>query len=985
MSKRMFALGLAAAVCAARCNTTSAPPPPACDVIAPIVSGFPADTVWGFADLHAHPGIESAFFGRLIWGTAADDAPVNASELPAIAPCPVETHDRDATSPVDRAVGEQLFPAVAGLTGFAHAPVGSIAYRPASAWPNGRDVIHQAMNVSSIRRAYEGGLRLMFAATTDDQVISALLTGPNLDNGFVPDASADYASARAQLDFITGVVNQNSDWMGVARTPKEARAIINSGKLALVLALEMEGLRESDVDTLRDDYGVRHITPIHLIDNDVGGTAANGDLFNAASAEVSAIYRSDALPRKYMDLAASPFFDHAMGLPKQLGTLSPAPVYAELDDLPYAAYSALCYEPLAACAGVAAPPSTSFIELGQINARGLCSTLADCNLSPHPGSARIRHLIDQQMMIDLSHMGIRSEEDTLGLDATYPFLATHGDIAHLCKGNPAQPPCSDATRTPFTERALEAEDARSVVARGGVLGLGTSMKNYSTRGVLAVRGGPLLTLSPTNARAGACVSPSTSGCADVVRANVDTATPIDTIEIQTIGGITGTQGNAQPFVRVEMRANAAPDSYQRRVLVEPMSCTAQSCTGSVALGTRDEATSDAGGPVCAALDCATAGACGASAYTADDIESVTLEWLYLACDLDCQKSASSDVVARQCQSTWSDDGSPHWTIDEVDLSANATPIVSLGATIASPLADLHKDRGTLLVYSRDDRPEVNADVPATGHLLKVSMRASPDSDLLGASPDQPGANVCFSIRQNVNGACVSTGAAIPDSATECSSASGWWNLNQRGEWASNIELFSFARFAGLESSICGVDIAVLDWQMASSFSIDEVKIESMEDPVGHWIRRYADVEKQVANGAMGTFAFGTDFNGVNGTIDISEFPVPNGALAASACPLTNPTGTPAPLAPMRFRNPDGSVGDEVLIDERGLGTYGMLADMLAIIDTYPGCGHDVHDSLMLSAEATLRAWEAIVDPETLATRPPLPKATFACGPPPGIP
>ena len=927
--------------------------------------------------MHSHPAIERAFFGHLIWGTAVDDAPVNAGELPAIAPCPVETHDRDATSPIDRAVGEQLFPQVAGLTGFAHGPVGSVDYRATSAWPNARDVIHQQMNIASIRRAYEGGLRLMFASTTDDQVIAALLTGPNLDDAFVPTTGADYDSARQQIDLIQSIVAQNSPWMGIARTPSEARAIINSGRLALVLSLEMEGLREEDVDKLRDDFGVRHIIPIHLIDNDIGGTAANGDLFNAASAEVSQIYRSDHATLQYMNLAASPSFDHVMGLPKQLGTLSP-PVYAQLDDVPYSLYSMLCYEPLEGCSKPIAQPA-DFIEQGQVNARGLCSTLADCAnpANPRPGSARIQHLIDTNMLVDVSHMSMASVRDTLAVVAAqsraYPIMASHGDVAHLCIGNPKQPPCvDDSTFAPGSERSIEGEYARQIVDHGGVLGLGTGMKAYAARDVLAARGGPLFTLS-----AGA---PRVS-FEPAARLTIDPAATVATIDVKTLGGITSTVGNAQPFVRVEMRANTTKDSYQRHVFEQPLTCSALSCVGSVALPMRDEAMTP--GPTttsaCAPLDCGTAGACGSSPYTVDDIQSVTLEWLYLGCDLDCQKHASG-VTPRQCQSTWDDDRAPHWTIDRVDVSASGLPIASLAN---APVADLGKKRGALVAYDRDDRPETALSVPASGRLLKVSMRSSQDSSLLGASPDEPGANVCFAIREKVNGQCVSTAQPLPVDATDCTAASGWWNLNQRGEWASGVTLFAFARFPDSDDSICGLDVSVIDWQGSpSALDVDEMRIEAIEDPLGRWVRRYAELAKQVANGQLGAFAFGTDFNGLNGVMDISELPLPANALAASACPIAGTGTTPTPLAPMRFRNADGSLGGEVRIDERGLGTYGLLADFVAIVAQYPGCGGDVHDSLMLSAEATLRAWERIVDPQTAAARPPLPTRPFACLAPP---
>ena len=47
-----------------------------------------------------------------------------------------------------------------------------------SGWPNGRDVLHQQMQISSIRRAYEGGLRIMLASATDSQALGHLLGGP---------------------------------------------------------------------------------------------------------------------------------------------------------------------------------------------------------------------------------------------------------------------------------------------------------------------------------------------------------------------------------------------------------------------------------------------------------------------------------------------------------------------------------------------------------------------------------------------------------------------------------------------------------------------------------------------------------------------------------------------------------------------------------------------------------------------------------------
>ncbi len=120
MNRAVPVIVAAVVVAAISCQEHVTQGPPPCMAIAPPpdVPGLPSDTVWGFADLHAHPAIERAFGGRLIWGSAIDEAPVNASELPMIASCPVETHDHDAASPIDHEVGSLVFPQVAQIGPF---------------------------------------------------------------------------------------------------------------------------------------------------------------------------------------------------------------------------------------------------------------------------------------------------------------------------------------------------------------------------------------------------------------------------------------------------------------------------------------------------------------------------------------------------------------------------------------------------------------------------------------------------------------------------------------------------------------------------------------------------------------------------------------------------------------------------------------------------------------------------------------------------
>ncbi|MGH7440098.1 MAG: hypothetical protein ACRENE_30780 [Polyangiaceae bacterium] len=1019
MSRRWLDVGLPLALsvtlgCSSAPSWTS--PPPCQALQAPADAGVAADSgvVWGFADLHAHPATELAFESRLIWGAADQDGHVDATQLPVIQSCPVETHDTNASSPLDHQVGSIVFPMVAKVASYAHAPVGDLSYRPSDSWPNARDVIHQQMNVSAIRRAYEGGLRLMFASTTDDQLVGALLKGPSFLNAFVPTSDADYISAQKQLELIERIVEENESWMGIARTPDDARRLIRNGQLALVLSLEMNGITESQLNDLVDRYGVQHIIPVHLIDNDVGGTAVTSDLFNASSAESSEIYRQDHHPLGYEDVAPTTALSPGLSRPMEIQSLSP-PLYANVGNIPFMAYKDDCYEPLGYCDTPSAVTS-KFTQLGQINFRGLCTTKDECAKGLRPGAARIAHMMQKHLFVDVSHMGYRSVADTLtvtpdsskvacvgGLAApsggapTYPLIASHGDFVHLCDAPGAPSPCFDnaAPTDPLTswsgnERSLDGAQARAIVARHGVLGLGTGTGTYGTRPVLDARGGPLLSFGLSGGQASGCVAvPGSDGrpmgacgpAVDATAADQHAADVVRSIEIQTRGGLKADPANplnAHPYVRVSL---LGPDGthYQRHIVDAPLACSDQGCFASIPLGLQtgqvqltpscddSSAVTSSGGSTqvtaCSPVPAAPCAGGTCAPYTIDHIDGISLEMHYLECDQGCF-NVSDNKSDLTCQQQSGSSVAPQWAIDEATAIAmtdggSVTLTDVIGGT-SQPLASIDSNRGSFSVYERGDRPSQGDQWPVSGHLLRISIDSGAENLLAGATTTQAGANVCAALRVASGGGCPANHGPA-QGAQEC--PAGWAKMNQRGAWAKGTTLYAFARTTGAASEVCGVDIAVLDVDPSSPpWTVDRVKVEAIEDPVGRFVRRYSAVANAVAGGHMGTLAFGTDFNGLNGTMDISEGSVSKGAVAASACPVDGASDAQAPqlLAPVRLRHGDGSLGAPVLIEERGLATYGQLADMMAIIKTYPGCGADVYDSLMLSAEATIRTWEAIL-------------------------
>ena len=365
----LLAGGLATIAATGAC--AAAPPnPEACDPVPPQVTDAPDGAVWGFADLHAHPAIERAFGGRLIWGTAVDPEPVSGAALPRIDACPVETHDRDLTSPIDRAVGAELFPNV-GAARRLRSRAGGQHRLPSHERLAQRTRHHppadeRVVDPSCVRRRAAPDVRVdhrrpgAVGAPLRADPRQWLRPGPArrlcLGEGA---ARLDPGDRRAEprLDVDRA---ESSGSSGTSSTKAGSRWSPRSNERLRDVAPNL---------SLVTDYGVRHVLPIHLIDNDVGGTAANGDLFNASSAAVSEnlperqgaaslpLGRRDAHVRAAARLAAAS--RHAPA-----GTALRRP---RAD--PVLALRRPLLQPLAACSGTAATGAT-FLEFGQQNVKG---------------------------------------------------------------------------------------------------------------------------------------------------------------------------------------------------------------------------------------------------------------------------------------------------------------------------------------------------------------------------------------------------------------------------------------------------------------------------------------------------------------------------------------------------------------------------------------------------------------------------------------
>jgi hypothetical protein len=96
-------------------------------------------------------------------------------------------------------------------------------------WPHFSSASHQQMWVDWIKRAYQGGLRVMVTLTVNSELLGAVLSGDG--------PMDDKASADLQIEEIKSFVDRHKDFMELARTSEDMRRIIRSNKMAVILGM----------------------------------------------------------------------------------------------------------------------------------------------------------------------------------------------------------------------------------------------------------------------------------------------------------------------------------------------------------------------------------------------------------------------------------------------------------------------------------------------------------------------------------------------------------------------------------------------------------------------------------------------------------------------------------------------------------------------------------------------------------------------------
>jgi microsomal dipeptidase-like Zn-dependent dipeptidase len=399
--------------------------------------------LWGVADLHAHPathygfGADSSGDGGMFWGKPGlGAASVNlGADLPLCATDKHDGFDGDAVRHGTRVAVIGQTDQIGGI------PHGADGFPSFTGWPHARSVLHQQMHVSWLRRAYEGGLRLMVATAVDNQTLAMLWHRQYGKDPPSVDSTFDFESAKRQLAFITNLAAANSQWMAIARTPAEARQIIAGNRLALVLGVEMDTLTQAQILDLQRTHGVRLVTPIHLADNTFGGAALYEDSFNT---------NNFFLNGRFFDLAPDPLLTYRPSS-QQIFLRYVSNDLTSGGDL--VKWGAMEPTPMP----IVLPPCPT-TPCGYRNSLGLRS------------STRIENLMRAGLLIDLAHMSDLAMTQTIELAERhgYPVLNTHSGIRN------------DDNRA-RDERSMRASLATRMARLGGMLGLGPGDVGGSTQ------------------------------------------------------------------------------------------------------------------------------------------------------------------------------------------------------------------------------------------------------------------------------------------------------------------------------------------------------------------------------------------------------------------------------------------------------------------------------------------------------------------------
>ena len=349
----------------------------------PLKGATPTSRVRGFLDAHTHISAFEFLGGKFHCGRPWSPYGVGV----ALKDC--DDHQPNGAG----AVAENVL-----TTG---SPVGTHdthGWETFAGWPRHESLTHEGTYWKWVERAWRGGLRVLVNDLVENRALCELYPLKQNDCNDMQSVRLQARDMFALQDYIDAQYRgPGKGFFRIVRTPVEARRVINEGKLAVVLGVEVSevldcGLQngapqcdEAQIDAGLGELhalGVRSVFPVHKFDNALGGTAfdhgATGLLVNTGN--------------KY---ATGEWWDAQPCAPGAEADHSPTNLSGN-SELVYAVFGE-AVAPLLAGDLPAYPPGPL------CNPKGLTSL----------GAYAVNALADRGMIIETDHMSVKARQETL--------------------------------------------------------------------------------------------------------------------------------------------------------------------------------------------------------------------------------------------------------------------------------------------------------------------------------------------------------------------------------------------------------------------------------------------------------------------------------------------------------------------------------------------------------------------------------------------
>jgi microsomal dipeptidase-like Zn-dependent dipeptidase len=357
----------------------------------------PLGRLYGFADLHLHVTADMRAGGRVIYGRA-----FHRFGIPRALSADAGAHGADGSLDV---TGNLLR---TGLPFGTHDTHGWPSFR---GWPVHDTNTHQQVYFRWLERAWRAGLRLVVAQTVEDEPLCRIVPRRAYSCDETQAVARQVRRLRALHDYVDAQSGgRGGGWFRLVYGPRQARRVIERGKLAVVIGVESSNpfgcsLRMGTPRCTRADVdrgisrlhrlGVRSLFVAHWVDNALAGAALEGDVRGVF---INVFNRFQT--GRYFTTSACP--SPSQG--EEVRTLSPAEMQVLAGFYPAAA-------PLLGEGMPTYPPGR------RCNRRGLTEL----------GRYALRRLMARHMLIEADHLSERARESALALAERrrYPLVSSH--------------------------------------------------------------------------------------------------------------------------------------------------------------------------------------------------------------------------------------------------------------------------------------------------------------------------------------------------------------------------------------------------------------------------------------------------------------------------------------------------------------------------------------------------------------------------------